>query len=139
MAYCTTISIGKWAWRAYRGRNRRLAAQESGCDKRLRRAGQCPWCLRVCMKTRLGRRAARFRPRGQLGPTQRAWPAAPKPPREAADRWELLGHGRGIASTSVFLRLLRIFQAKVCCWFLSPLVPTYPGTCLKPQYVVHAA
>ena len=25
MAYCTTISIGKWAWRAYRGRKRRLA------------------------------------------------------------------------------------------------------------------
>lgn len=35
----------------------------------------------------------------------------------------------GIASTSVFLRLLLIFQAKVCCWFLSPLVPTHPGTC----------
>lgn len=70
-------------------------------------------------------------PRGQHGPTQRAWPAGPKLPRNAADRWKLLGarpwRPPGIASTSV--RLL-IFQAKVCCWFLSPLVPTLPGTYL---------
>lgn len=45
-------------------------------------------------------------PRGQLGPTQRAWPASPKLPRKAADRWKLLGarpwRPPGIASTSVF-------------------------------------
>lgn len=41
-----------------------------------------------------------------LGPAHRAWPAGPKMPRKAADRWELLGAWPwlrpGIASTSVF-------------------------------------
>lgn len=48
------------------------------------------------------------RPRGQLsGPIQRAWPAGPKLPRKAGDRWALRGarpwFPPRIASASVFL------------------------------------
>lgn len=42
------------------------------------------------------------------------------------------GHGflPGLLPPVCFSRLLLIFQAKVCCWFLSPLVLTHPGTYL---------
>lgn len=52
--------------------------------------------------------------------------------------WELLGVATvppRVASTSLFLRPSPSFQAKVCCWFLSPLVPTHPGTCLLAWWV----
>lgn len=52
---------------------------------------------------------------------------------QAAQEGKLLGarHGAPLGLlASVCLRLLLIFQAKVRCWFLSPLVPTFPGTYL---------
>lgn len=78
-------------------------------------------------------------PEASSQPTQWTWPAGPKLPRKVAGRWDFLGawlwFPPGIASTSVFLRPFLCFQAKVCCWFLSPLVPTHPGTCLLACWV----
>lgn len=74
-------------------------------------------------------------PRGQLsappgGPGQQV-PSCPG--RQQTDG-SSLGHGHGAPLgllPPVCLRLLLIFQAKVCCWFLSPLVPILPGTYLQ--------
>lgn len=72
-------------------------------------------------------------PEASAAPPRGPGPRVPSCPGRQQTGGSSLGHGHGAPLgllPPVCLRLLLIFQAKVCCWFLSPLVPTLHGTYL---------